>query len=726
MMTTVAGKKGRLLCLAAALALIFLFQARPSYAEDAVQQRMGRLASSKSPVLLQADSVSYDMKSKKFVGTGNVRITQGNTVLTADRVTMDEDSGDAEATGHARLTTDSNVLFAESIKVNFDTKLGVIERGTIFVQKENYHITGDNLDRVSEGEYRVTKGTLTTCDAVTPAWMITAGSLNVRMDRDVTAKDVVFRIKDVPVFYTPYAWFPLIKPRTTGFLFPGIGYSTKQGLRLFNSFYWAPLDNFDATLNLDYRARRGLGIGGDVRFALDKDTNTKLKGYYMDDRLDKRERYSISLKHQQLFMDNLSGKADINFSDRQFYRQLADTAQERTQRSIDSNVFVTDWWDYGRAYFFGQYTLNLDTNDHATVQRLPELGFNIVKKRLFDLPIYLDTDGSASYFVKKEGVDGSRFDVSPKLSGNFSVGGINFSPRLGYRETVYGLTGNEKGKSDDERGLFGAGITTQTAVSRLYTFVSGPFTGLRHTIEPVIAYDYVLRRGGTDFTKFDGVDTYGRRNLVAYAVTNRFVLKYRDGGKAPMSDYLTIKLSQFYDLYRDNKVSGVRRHFSSIYGEVVYKAGNKLTVNNDFRYNIYSGQFLSVNTDVKYSFKGDDWYMVLGQRFSSDTDQTFMSPSRFDLFTPSTDFVSEFTGAATNQTERLNFLTAGAGVKITRNWSVSGKVWYDLHNNNFRETDGAVSYSSQCWGVSANFVKRPGERQVMVVVQLKGLGAVKL
>ncbi len=186
-------------------------------------------------------------------------------------------------------------------------------------------------------------------------------------------------------------------------------------------------------------------------------------------------------------------------------------------------------------------------------------------------------------------------------------------------------------------------------------------------------------------------------------------------------------MSQFYDVHSDNLVSGSSRPFSNLYGEIIYKGGQHITLNNDFRYDVYSGAFLSVNTDLKYEGNAGMWHVALGQRFSSDTEQIFMSPSRFDFFTPSTDFISDFiVQKTTPEEQRVNFLTFEAGVIINQYWSVKGKIWYDVHTANFRETDFSATYTSQCWGITANYVNRPGERQVLVYLDLRGIGNIRL
>ncbi len=58
------------------------------------------------------------------------------------------------------------------------------------------------------------------------------------------------------------------------------------------------------------------------------------------------------------------GRTDINLSDKNFFRDLTIATLERTQRALDSNVWLTNRWDWGRAYLFGQYTEDLDPSQN--------------------------------------------------------------------------------------------------------------------------------------------------------------------------------------------------------------------------------------------------------------------------------------------------------------------------------------------------------------------------
>ena len=75
-------------------------------------------------------------------------------------------------------------------------------------------------------------GRFTSCAQPNPRWEFKACSAEIEVDDKVVAKNAVFKIKSVPVFYLPYLYYPIREDqRSTGFLFPHFGHSSYQGLR---------------------------------------------------------------------------------------------------------------------------------------------------------------------------------------------------------------------------------------------------------------------------------------------------------------------------------------------------------------------------------------------------------------------------------------------------------------------------------------------------------------
>jgi len=55
-----------------------------------------------------------------------------------------------------------------------------------------------------------------------------------------------------------------------------------------------------------------------------------------------------------------------------------------------------------------------------------------------------------------------------------------------------------------------------------------------------------------------------------------------------------------------------------------------------------------------------------------------------------------------------------------------GKLWYDLKGNGVQESNLKTTYTSQCWGLTASYTKKPDEYQIMLAFELKGLGSIKI
>ena len=81
--------------------------------------------------------------------------------------------------------------------------------------------------------------------------------------------DVTFRLHDVPVFWLPYATFPLDDRRESGFLFPTFGLQQPARIRLHAAVLLQPRADYDATLLPRIMTDRGFMLGGEFRYLTD-------------------------------------------------------------------------------------------------------------------------------------------------------------------------------------------------------------------------------------------------------------------------------------------------------------------------------------------------------------------------------------------------------------------------------------------------------------------------
>ena len=77
---------------------------------------------------------------------------------------------------------------------------------------------------------------------------------------------MTLRVKDIPVLYTPYIYFPIDDRRQSGFLPPTIGTGSDTGFMLVTPYYFNLAPNYDATLYPRYMAKHGLLMEGEFRY----------------------------------------------------------------------------------------------------------------------------------------------------------------------------------------------------------------------------------------------------------------------------------------------------------------------------------------------------------------------------------------------------------------------------------------------------------------------------
>jgi LPS-assembly protein len=101
----------------------------------------------------------------------------------------------------------------------------------------------------------------------TPRWELVSGTTTLTVDKRALLKSTVLKVKDVPVFYLPYMYYPINREnRSTGFLMPTYGNSTVRGRTLNNAFFWAISRSQDATIYHDWFSKTGQSLGGEYRY----------------------------------------------------------------------------------------------------------------------------------------------------------------------------------------------------------------------------------------------------------------------------------------------------------------------------------------------------------------------------------------------------------------------------------------------------------------------------
>ena len=167
-----------------------------------------------------------------------------------------------------------------------------------------------------------------------PDWCFKGSNVDILIGDRIAGNDMVYRVKGLPVMYSPYFRAPEGAERATGLLSPVLGNSNVKGFQFSPGFFWAIDENKDATLTLDYFSKRGVGEGLEYRY-LDFNDKGKWYVYHLDDKQENKTDYVVKGTHNQNFGD-ITVFADINYVNQWDYYNQFSMNPKRKGRTVYS------------------------------------------------------------------------------------------------------------------------------------------------------------------------------------------------------------------------------------------------------------------------------------------------------------------------------------------------------------------------------------------------------
>lgn len=663
---------------------------------------MTAVAAAQEPVTVTADTMVYEKETASYQADGDVKIEKGELTLFADRAILYDTKDLAEAEGNVRVLKEEDYLSGDHFTLDLKDNTGAMKNGRLFHKKANFHLLAEEIEKTGDATYHVRRGVMTTCDGDSPSWYFTAADLDVTLEGYAEGKHALFYVKGVPIFYTPYVVFPIKKERQSGFLTPSAGSTSKKGFTLTVPYYWAISDSQDATANVEYHSRRGLGTGLEYRYIRKRDSEGDFHGYLIYDTLLERYRGSIAEKHTEIFSPTVNLKSDINMVfDQDFLRDYGEETGVYNRQILDSRVSLTKLWHRFSLVGEAQYIQNLDApNNRATLQRLPAITFNAIRQKLPGLPLYVTMPAEFVNFEREEGIRGQRLDLHPTLSYYANPGGmLELAPFVGYRQRFYNAYGADAGDGYHGSGIPDFGVRALTNVSRVYPVSYGSLQKVKHTVIPEAAYSYVPDVDQSTLPFFDFNDRIVPQNIVNYSIANYFFGKIvGEDGMPSYRELAYLKVSQGYDIRESRRellsLVDERRPFTDIRVEARVSPVKDVSASVDSRFNVYAGDFTSANLNIDIK---DQRGVTLGAgyRYSRDEVEYFESRLGISLLKP---FVFDYTSR------------------------------YSFDRGDFLESVYKLEYRQQCWSVLLTYRDRldnktgDKNREVLVNFNLYGMG----
>jgi len=503
----------------------------------------------------------------------------------ADEASLHQAENRGELNGDVRLRDNGALIVGDHAEVQLDTGEAKVDNAEYVLHKSNVRGNALYARRAENAIIRLKDGTYTTCEPNSNAWTVKGNNITLNPATGFgTATNATLRVKDIPILYTPYIYFPIDDRRQSGFLPPTIGASSDTGFSLLTPYYFNLAPNYDATLYPTYMAKRGLLLEGEFRY-LTKSSEGQFGAAYLNDDNDDRKqetdykdtRWMINWQNRSGLDDRLLATVDYTkVSDPYYFKDL-----KSGQEGVNTNDYLNQ---QGMLTYRGDsYTgrLNVQQYQLTSVSRITPYGRLPQLKLDGTLPfrpeglkfdystelVRFDRDLHDGNFSDEDGnieprldnnvaglarANGDRLNLAPSISLPLTSSYGFLTPKLKYVYTQYDLDLDGQGKQDlltNRNNASVLGESYDSNVNRsvpIFSVDSGLYfdrntqwfgKDYRQTLEPRLFYLYVPYKDQKDIPVFDTAET--TFNYSSLFRDNRFRGSDRIGDENKLSLGLT-------------------------------------------------------------------------------------------------------------------------------------------------------------------------------------------
>ncbi|MCX4028026.1 LPS-assembly protein LptD [Endozoicomonas sp. SM1973] len=455
-----------------------------------------------APIYAEAQDSEYDQDgTAKF--TGKVLIRQGYRQLQSDNATLHQNTDTAEFEGNVILREPNLLLVGQQAAVNLQSGRMDIKNARYLFHKNHSRGEATTITRREDELVVLESANYTTCPPDSNAWTLTGKDITLNKFTGFgSAKHATIRVAGIPVFYTPYIYFPIDDRRQSGFLAPTIGTSGDNGFDLTTPYYFNLAPNYDATLYPRYMAERGFLLEGEFRY-LTPNSSGEVGGAYLgsDDLKDGNrqageDRWYANWIHDQRLTDRWKFNIDYTkASDKDYFRDFGTSLEVSSQDNLNQ-AFKTVYnggdnkhsWTFTTAV---QKYQNMSNTSDDSYEKVPQFEFK--GNLLADNGLEFDYLTDVTYFTR---------DKDWKYQGQVA----NRSP--------------EDIENDVTRSIYGEGTNefTNAKGSRFYAE-----TGVKYKFE----WPYAFVTPGLKFKHVQyRLTNLDREDFVPNGPRNQFNLKY--------------------------------------------------------------------------------------------------------------------------------------------------------------------------------------------------------
>lgn len=649
---------------------------------------------------LQYDFGRHLVRGSKGIFVRHTHPVRGESELSATTVELNQETGLVTAEGNVILKREGAYWRGEKLEYNFKTR-DMKGQEFRFAARPFYvggiKLGSDPTNRVHFAEESV----ITTDDVAQPGYRVVARKLRVYPGKRIEAEEATVYVGRVPVFYLPKYTRSLERHPNNLSYVPG--FRSAHGPFLLTSFNWAGTTNVSGAVHLDYRQRRGFGVGPDFDYNLGVLGHGELKYYYAnDDRPDadfgrslyggniNSHRQRVSLQHTAEFTTNLTAKALVRYQRDPYI--VRDFFEGEYRRNIQPSTFVevNQLWR--------NYSLNLLAQPrlmdfYETVERLPDVKLSGMRQQIGVTPLFYESDTSVGYFQRRF----SR-NVTPEFAAfrgdtfhqvvlpRTFFGWLNVTPRVGARFTHYGeANGPGAATVEQERAVFNTGVEASFKASRVWAGVKNRtlnLDGIRHIVEPSVNYAFVprpnvrpnrlpqfdtdqaaFRLAPLEFPDYNSIDSIDSQNVLRLGLSNR--LQTKRGGQ--IDDVVNWAVFTDWRL----QPNATNATFSDVFSDLDFKPASWLTFTSETRYDINHTAWRLADHRMVVQPQ-DFWSLSVGHRY----------------FRPDASFGTNLPN---------NVITGSIYFRLNENWGLRASQHFEARDGTLEEQFYSLYHDFRSW-----------------------------
>ncbi|RGP55830.1 LPS-assembly protein LptD [Pseudomonas abyssi] len=727
------------------------------------------------PVYASADSSRFEQDKQTGVLQGDVLLRQGRLQARADQASFDQANAQAVLEGNVRLRDQGVLVLGDSASMRIDNGETRIDGVEYVVHDARARGTASKLMRRDDAIIVISEGSYTTCEPGQNSWALHGD--DIELDREKgwgEARHVTLRVKDVPVFYTPYIYFPIDDRRQTGLLPPSFSHSTDNGTEIETPYYINIAPNYDATLYPRYLSERGLQMEGDFRY-MKPDNEGTLTAAFLDDSEYGENRWLYGWQHQGGLQSRWSTDVEyVDISDPFYFQDLNTALEARSDTYVNQRAGITYRGD-GWRFRAGVHAYELATITSLTpYERLPQLrldGANWLGdtglRFGYDLEYaFFDRDLGDGFITGQDGIQldslgnpiltpdenltglqratGHRVSISPKLSYPWRNSWAFVTPSVRTQTTYYDLDFDARADGFN----YADANTTPSSTVPVAALDAGLYfdrqtswfgKGLRQTLEPRAFYLYAPHEDQDEQPLFDT-----NQNTFSY---NSLFRDNRFSGRDRVADANQLSLGLTSRALESNGTERARASF----GQVLYFRDREVQMLDA------NGVARSADTSSSSAYAAEvmyrvsDAWRVNGDIIWDPDDSGSDAGSVFAHYQPEPRKVLNMGYRYRNNINTYNALTGtfqhDPDSRIDQSdlsfmwplnpqWSLIGRWQHDFADDRTLEAFGGLEYDSCCWKLRVinrywvdynefeSVARDESNRGIFLQVVLKGLGSV--